>query len=485
MRPGARTALRVSVRPAAVRAPLRRAAFALLAFALWAACLALPAPALAAGVHASPPVAAEPGHGHGHGTDGHEPGGEPLHDGGSANGPAGDHDAAGRMTLRGLAASFGLEEGLLVAFFVFFLLLAGAVLWWILSRGWTESVKRHVGRHILQLQRLTFLSVLANLLLMFGRRGGFDDPSVVLSLADEREGMAWLALLLLSAVGLFLLQRSKLFDTLWLLSAIAAASAIGHADQSLNMMLSALFSAIHLAAAALWIGGLYVLLALRGRHRRDAERLTPNAMNASVAAMVLLFVSGLVNSAMYLPDLGLISQTRWGLILAGKTILFALLVVMAAVFRRRRSGAGFVRLQLLLVLVMAAASGVMPISPPVPDEGPLHWHEMGDDLHMTAEIEPLAVGENAYRVTVWLPAGSGPPRSVELKLVPDGKADAARTVSLERVEKAADQAFPGFDDYRYEASGPHIDRPGRWTVVVRITDAAGQAREYARTAAVY
>lgn len=460
-----------------------------LAAALLLACLAWPAPAAeAAGGHPAVLPAAEGGRGHGSAGGPGDPAPEAFSGHEPAVGDSAGNAAGARWMSAGeLAASFGPEEGLLVAFYVFFLLLSGVVLWWILSRGWTEAQKRLIGRHLLQLARLSFLAVLANLLLVFGRLGGFDDPSVLFSLADERDGLIWLALLALSAAGLFLLQKSKLFDTLWLLAAVAAVTGIGHAELSLNAVLSSLFAAVHLLAAALWIGGLYVVLALRRRHRRDAERLVPNAMNAAVAAMVLLFVSGLVNSAMYLPDLSLIGRTRWGLILAGKTILFALFVLLAAVARRLRNGPGpgFLRLQLALVLVLAAVSGVMPISPPVPDEGPLHWHEMGEDLHMTAEIVPLRVGANVCRVTVWLPEGSGGPRSAEVELRPEGGGGGARTVELERKEREADVAFAGFDDYHFETSGAHIDHAGRWTVTVRIADADGHVRTFTRAVAVY
>lgn len=422
-------------------------------------------------------------HDHGHGT---ENGADDTatHDGHAPEAGAGD---AGRFSVQELFASLGLDEALHTAFFALFLLLSGVVLWWVLSRGWTEGLKRHIGRHMLQLQRLMFLAVTANVLRQVWLNGGFDDLSAVRAMAEDPEGLAWLVLFALSAIGLLSLQRNRFVDLLWLFLGIAAATQIGHAKMSLDHVLSSIFSGIHMLAGALWIGGLYVLLALRRRYRHDAERLAPNVANASIAAMVLLFVSGLVNSAMYLPDLGLIVHTRWGWTLAGKTILFALLVLLVILSRRRRRNrlAGVLRLQFLIVVVLAAVSGMLPISEPVPDEGPLHWHVMGEDVHMTGEIDPLKIGDNEFRVTVWFPEGTGEPRSVEMELRPDAGDAEARTVVLERREAGSDLVFVGFADYHYTATGGQIDRPGRWTVVVKIVDASGKLWTFENAATVY
>lgn len=422
---------------------------------------------LAAGLVPVPLLAADAMHGHG--TD---------------HGHAG---ASGRFSPRDFPASLGFDEALLVVFFVCFLLLAGIVLWEILQRSRTRDMGRFAAHHVLQWQRLVFLAVLANLARLIWLKGGLDDLSVLRSLPYEQSGLAWLVLFALSVFGLFFLHRGKLFDTVWLFLAIAAATQIGHADLSLDHVLSSVLSGIHLLAAALWIGGLYMLLAKRKRFRYDAERLAPNVMNASLAAMVLLFVSGLANSALYLPDLGLITMTRWGLILTAKVFLFALLVLVMLLVRKRGAmrSVGLIRLQFAVVLFLAAISGIMPISEPVPSEGPLHWHVMGEDVHMTAEIDPLRQGLNEYRVTVWFPEGTGAPQSVEMVLAPDGRDGEARVLELVREAKRTDVHFVGFADYHYKAAGGHIDGPGRWTIEVRIVDAAGKRWTFDREAIIY
>lgn len=457
-----------------------------LLLAIWtAACAFAPACYGAAhdGSRAAPPAAAIAG------TGDHAAAGMPAedahaHDPAHGHAPAGA--GAGTFSLRDFRASLGPDEGLMILFSAFFLLLSGAVLWRILLR-WTEEQNRFAGRRILQLQRLAFLAIAANLLRHVWLQGGAADPSVLRSLPADPAALAWLVLFALSALGLFLLGRNKLIDALWLLFAVAAVTRIGHAELSLDDVLASLFSAIHLLASALWLGGLYMLLAVRKRYRYEAERLAPNVVNASIAAMVLLFVSGLANSALYLPDLNLIFKTRWGWILAAKAVLFALLALVVLIVRRRgvRRSLGLLRLQFAAVLFLAAASGIMPISDPIPAEGPLHWHVMGDEVHMTGEIDPLRRGDNVYRVTAWFPEGTGAPRRVEMELRLEGREEAVRLVELDRVAKETDLHFVGFSDYYYEAHGSHIDRPGRWTVEVRITDAAGNVWTFDRAAMVY
>lgn len=395
--------------------------------------------------------------------------------------------ATGTFTLSDLPGSLNVGEGLLIVFFVFFLLLAGVVLWGILIRSRTEEQRRVVGNHVLQLQRLVFLAVTGNLAWLIWLRDGFADLSVIRSLPHEHGGLAWITLLIMSVLGLLLLHRSRLFDTLWLLLVVAATTQLGHTDMSLNLLLSSLLSGFHIVAAALWIGGLYMLLAMRNRFRYDAERLAPNVLNASLAAMILLFVSGIANSAMYLPDLGLLTHTRWGWILIAKTVLFALLVLFMLLLRRmgvHRAGAVLI-LKFVLVLLASALSAVMPVSSPVPQGEPLHWHEMGDEVHMTAEVDPLQRGRNAYRVTVWFPEGSGPPQSVSMELVPADAEEPVHTVVLAQTTAATDLHFVGFADFHYEASGDHIDRPGPWTVRVQVVDDGGRLWTFTNSAMVY
>lgn len=399
----------------------------------------------------------------------------------------GTEAVADRFSLMDLPASLNTGEGLLIVFFVFLLLLAGVVLWGILVRSRTEEQRRYVGNHVLQLQRLLFLAVVANLAWLLWQRDGFSDLSVIRDLPREHGGLAWITLIVVSVLGLLLLNRSKLFDTLWLFLVVAATTQLGHTELSLDMFLSSLLSGIHLLAAALWIGGLYKLLAMRNRYRYDAERMAPNVLNASLAAMILLFVSGVANSAMYLPDLGLLTHTRWGWILVVKTALFAFLILLTLLLRRRgvHRAAAVLKLKFAVVLLVTALSAVMPVSSPIPQGEPLHWHEMGEEIHMTAEVYPLQRGHNAYRVTVWFPEGSGPPQSVELELSAEEEGEPDHTIVLTPADADADLHFVGFADYYYEASGTHLDRPGQWTIRVRIVDSGGRAWSFANSATVY
>lgn len=405
----------------------------------------------------------------------------------SADGPETNLRADGTFSLGDLPASLGLQEWLLIAFFAFYLLLAGVVLWGLLGRGRTEEQQKLIGRHVLQWQRLTFLAVVANLLRIIWQAGGFDDISVVRGLPEDPAGLAWLVLLVLSALGLFFLNHGKLFDGIWLLASIAAVTQLGHGDMSLSLLVSSLLSGIHLFASALWIGGLYTLLAMRNRFRYDAERLLPNVLNASIASMVLLFVSGLANSALYLPDLGLLDETRWGWTLLVKTVLFALVALLTFLVRRRNAyrAVHLLRINFLIVFLSCAISAVMPISEPVPRGEPVHWHVMGEDVHMTAEIDPMHRGDNDYRVTVWFPEGSGEPRSVEMTFRLGGSNPQEKHVVLSRTQSETGMHFAGFAEYVYEAGGRHIDRPGTWAIAVNITGHDGTTHLFEHTATVY
>src|SRR5690606_25410401 len=149
-----------------------------------------------------------------------------------------------------------------------------------------------------------------------------------------------------------------------------------------ELAISSMF--LHLAGAALWIGGLAALALVA--HRLGADLAPAVARFSPIAAwsLVAVAVSGVVNAASTLGGLGDLG-TRYGLLVVVRVVLVAGLGVRGLWHRRRTipglaghaSGRApwlFWRLVLVELTVMGAVSGVAAAlgatAPPVPQDPP-------------------------------------------------------------------------------------------------------------------
>ncbi len=256
---------------------------------------------------------------------------------------------------------------------------------------------------------------------------------------------------------------------------------------------AALASTVHVVAAGVWVGGLVALLLCLGPAiRRDPDR-TRTALApvwraygpmAAVAA-VLLVSTGLYEAGRHVPDLRLATTTVYGAGVAGKLVLVAGALALAAmnasvVHPRLAARVGQLlgrpagwrpvaprRLPALLVaevLVLVAAVGAAALLTSVPTSReigtatrPLAPHaENVAGLFVTFEEVPGGPDRSRLLVRVRptvLPAAA-PVHAVEVEL--RGPSGTARVVPLRAL-----------DTYRFEAE---TDRPapGRWTASVSV-----------------
>lgn len=171
------------------------------------------------------------------------------------------------------------------------------------------------------------------------------------------------------------------------IGALAVESTTGHAaaaTASHELAMSSLF--VHLVGAALWIGSLAALAAVRGRVGRDLGATVARYSVVAGWCFVAVAVSGTVNGAIRIggpADL----TTRYGQLLLTKVVLLLVLGGLGWVHRQRvvdrlRGEAGVVsratwlfwRLVLVELAVMGAVSGVavalVASPPPVPEVAP-------------------------------------------------------------------------------------------------------------------
>jgi len=311
-------------------------------------------------------------------------------------------------------------------------------------------------------------------------------------LAQTTLGWLLLATLGLAVLSLLVPLAGPPVRSLWAAAALAVEAGNGHAAATGSPALTIVLDAVHLAAAALWSGGLLLLVAVWRRQKTEAARFALLFSRWALGSIVALWATGTLFTLEILPSAEYLTLTAWGGWLLAKTAL-VLAVMAAAFFIRRRLRKGLVPTGALLgadagllgAIVLSVA--VLTYQVPLPANEPLYWHRMGEDLHVTLRISPKAPGDNAFIVKVWLPgdASGGLPKNVQLRLRADGRMDSFIDVPLEAYEDTELDAFEGFTKSTYRAEGPYLPFRGKWTAQIRVMDGTDTERVVERTFRVY
>jgi len=134
----------------------------------------------------------------------------------------------------------------------------------------------------------------------------------------------------------------------------------GHTGSSPDHQLAVVTVALHVGAAALWVGGLGVLLVLVAPHRRQREKALPRFSQIATVCVVGTGLTGLANAVLRLPTLGDLLTSGYGALLLVKTGLIVVLALLGALARRRlaRGTLPVLRWAGIEVTVMAVTIGV-------------------------------------------------------------------------------------------------------------------------------
>jgi copper transport protein len=140
---------------------------------------------------------------------------------------------------------------------------------------------------------------------------------------------------------------------------IAAPTLAGHALDPRHLRgLIALADVVHVAAAAVWIGGLVLLVASRGRRAR--ERFPAIA----IAAVAVLGAAAIPRAIAAFPTLASVVHTSYGQAVLVKTGLLATVLVIAWANRRRIANAGLAAELVLLGGLIVAIAVLTDLRPP-------------------------------------------------------------------------------------------------------------------------
>ncbi len=270
---------------------------------------------------------------------------------------------------------------------------------------------------------------------------------------------------------------------------LASSSAISHgAAIGAGWIWGALFDALHLTAAAIWIGGLVsLLLAIRAHPDHRIESVRRFSVLAAITAPILV-AAGLLSSLIQIPDIDGIVETDWGLAFIVKIALLALLFAAAAanaLLLRPRDAAvngadpslarrfsRMMRVEAALGLVVIAVSALLTQLPSPASAQPQVEQKDNTvietvargDLVASLEISPNLVGFNTWTATVEALGGNAvePVEVMLLRFRYQDRAVGPVTVPMTMIAE---------NQFRLE--GAYFGLPGEWTVEMELRRAAG------------
>jgi copper transport protein len=332
----------------------------------------------------------------------------------------------------------------------------------------------------------------AGIVLQGAAAGGFGigdalDGDVIAAVLETRFGKVWLAqAAAASAIGFLALVAYRhawaRFGALvlagWL---VVSPGSAGHAQAT--GAFSFALDVVHVAAAAVWIGGLAAVVVAvvleRDGRAALAARVVPRFSTVALGAVAALLVTGVINGYLQVRAWHGLWETRYGVLLLVKSGLVLGLIGLGAANRLRSArrlraaadagataptrtftriaalelavAAGVVAVTALLVAapparVVVAPAGLISVTSPI---GPL-------ELNLT--LDPAQVGSNA--VHVYLLDSSGRPAEADEAVIKASLPSAA----VGPLEFKGTIAGPG----HFQFIGTRLALPGRWSLRVEV-----------------
>ena len=188
-------------------------------------------------------------------------------------------------------------------------------------------------------------------------------------LLETALGQSWLITTIFGSVITVLAFAWRTWTPTLITALLAAASFLPLATQGHSGDLAGHTTAVnsillHTIGAAVWLGGLMLLILLRGRDDVDTARLVGRYSSLAIAAFAVVAISGMARSVVALGDWSQLA-TPYGAILLAKVVLLGGMGLLGAWYRARlipklggeRASAWFWMLVLCEVALMGLASG--------------------------------------------------------------------------------------------------------------------------------
>lgn len=185
-------------------------------------------------------------------------------------------------------------------------------------------------------------------------------------LLETALGQSWLITTILGSVITVLVFAWRTWTPTLITTVLAAASFLplatqGHSGELSGHTVAVNSILLHTIGAAVWLGGLLLVVLLRGRSGIGTAQLVARYSSLAIAAFAVVAISGLARSVVALGDLSQL-WTPYGAILLAKVVLLLAMGMLGAWYRirliPRLAGANAARWFWMLVLCEVALMGL-------------------------------------------------------------------------------------------------------------------------------
>ena len=185
----------------------------------------------------------------------------------------------------------------------------------------------------------------------------------------------------------------------------------GHAAVDSPAALTIALLALHVAAVGVWCGGLILLIFVKDI--RTTSIVEWFSQRAAVLIAVVV-ATGVVQALLLMDGIGNLTKTSYGKALIAKVCVVGIMLICAAIVRRRFYESGVSRLRAVLcaevvvgLIVLSITSGMVAASPrPTVSNAPFSTVLVQGDVIANITISPPRVGESEMHVIVSPPNGS-------------------------------------------------------------------------------
>ncbi|AJH18775.1 copper resistance CopC/CopD family protein [Bacillus mycoides] len=226
---------------------------------------------------------------------------------------------------------------------------------------------------------------------------------------------------------------------------------------------------LHLFAASLWMGGLSSIVLLL---RKEADKWTMywDAIKRfspwATGAVIVILLTGLFNSTFFIPTIHSLFDTKYGLALLAKILLFVCMGILGIIhyvkgrMRAQQRLGATVKVEFIIGIIVFVIVAFMTNvqTPPMPPTGPFtESKQLDNGYELTLHVSPNKVGQNTFHIT--LKDENGQP-------VTDMEQIVLTTQSLDMNMGKGSFKVSAVSPGEYEAEGMYINMTGNWDIQV-------------------
>lgn len=304
-------------------------------------------------------------------------------------------------------------------------------------------------------------------------------------LLNTSTGKGLTYLLVLAIIGVLLKKMDSLLAIIWAWLILFGEAINGHIAAIDNSQVGILFDYIHLACAAVWVGGVIKLWIIWRHEKALAAEFMNKFSKILWITIALVAISGVALTILILPSGLYLLYTSWGNWLLIKIVVISLAICLGyaariKIVKQQKNPQRVMWIEvILLVAIITIASLISQISPMPKMNNTVNVHTMGEELHYTVKLTPNAPGPNQLSVTLWTLEEEGKVATVDVALFAEDKpARSERVFTLVEAELEDEFGFDNFNESRFVMKDLQLPYPSKWQAKVTMMFEDGHERSF-------